>query len=164
MIRDVEHETMPREDLEDLQLKRLPAIVEQGYHLVPFYRRGMEEMGVKPEHIRSPADLKLLPFTTKQDLRDNYSFGMFAVPLDQVVRIHASSGTTGGGERLPLPDRSGPHADPRVAPHYQLIVDREGQLDTLEVQMELDQATFSDKVKQLQALPRPAVKPWREKS
>ena len=95
MIRDIEHETMPREALEALQLKRLQAVVERVYHLVPFYRRRMDELGVKPEHIRSLADLRLLPFTTKQDLRDNYPFGMFAVPMDQIVRIHASSGTTG---------------------------------------------------------------------
>jgi phenylacetate-CoA ligase len=95
MIRDVEHETMPREDLEALQLKRLQAVVERVYHLVPFYRRRMDEMGVKPQHIRTLADLQLLPYTTKQDIRDNYPFGMFAVPMDQIVRIHASSGTTG---------------------------------------------------------------------
>ncbi len=95
MIRDVEHETMPREDLEALQLKRLQAVVERVYHLVPFYRRRMDELGVKPEHVRTLGDLRHLPFTTKQDLRDNYPFGMFAVPMDQVVRIHASSGTTG---------------------------------------------------------------------
>ncbi len=95
MIRDVEHETMPRETLEALQLKRLQAVVERVYHLVPFYRRRMDELGVKPEHIRTLKDLQLLPFTTKQDLRDNYPFGMFAVPMEQIVRIHASSGTTG---------------------------------------------------------------------
>lgn len=95
MIRDVEHETMPREDLETLQLKRLQAVVERVYHLVPFYRRRMDELGVKPEHIRTLEDIRLLPFTAKQDLRDNYPFGMFAAPMDQVVRIHASSGTTG---------------------------------------------------------------------
>jgi phenylacetate-CoA ligase len=95
MIRDVKHETMPREDLEALQLIRLKAVVERVYHLVPFYRRRMDEMGVKPEHIRSLKDLRLLPYTTKQDLRDNYPFGMFAAPMDQIVRIHASSGTTG---------------------------------------------------------------------
>ena len=95
MIRDIEHETMPREDLEALQLRRLQAVVERVYHLVPFYRRRMDELGVKPEHIRTLEDLRLLPFTTKQDLRDNYPFGMFAAPMDQIVRIHASSGTTG---------------------------------------------------------------------
>ncbi|MEJ2671806.1 MAG: phenylacetate--CoA ligase [Deltaproteobacteria bacterium] len=95
MIRDVEHETMPREDLEILQLKRLQAVVERVYHLVPFYRRRMDELGVKPKHIRTVEDIRLLPFTAKQDLRDNYPFGMFAAPMDQIVRIHASSGTTG---------------------------------------------------------------------
>jgi len=95
MIRDVEHETMPREDLKTLQLTRLKAVVERVYHLVPFYRRRMDELGVKPEHIRTVEDINLLPYTTKQDLRDNYPFGMFAAPMDQVVRIHASSGTTG---------------------------------------------------------------------
>lgn len=95
MIRDVQHETMPREALEALQLKRLQAVVERVYHLVDFYRRRMDQMGVTPQHIRTLADLKELPFTTKQDLRDNYPFGMFAVPMVQVVRIHASSGTTG---------------------------------------------------------------------
>ena len=95
MIRDIEHETMPREDLEALQLKRLQAVVERVYHLVPFYRRRMDEMGVKPEDIRTLEDIRLLPLTVKQDLRDNYPFGMFAAPMDQIVRIHASSGTTG---------------------------------------------------------------------
>ncbi len=95
MIRDIENETMPRVDLEALQLRRLQALVERVYHLVPFYRRRMDELGVKPEHIRTLGDLKLLPLTTKQDIRDNYPFGLFAAPMDQVVRIHVSSGTTG---------------------------------------------------------------------
>ncbi len=95
MIRDVANETRPREDLEALQLKRLQAVVERVYHLVPFYRRRLDEAGLKPEQIRTLEDLRLLPFTTKQDLRDNYPFGMFAAPMDQIVRIHASSGTTG---------------------------------------------------------------------
>jgi len=95
MIRDIEHETMPREDLQALQLKRLQAVVERVYHLVPFYRRRLDEAGVKPEDIRTLDDLKRLPFTTKQDIRDNYPFGLFAAPMDQIVRLHASSGTTG---------------------------------------------------------------------
>jgi phenylacetate-CoA ligase len=95
MIRDIFTETMPREDLQALQLVRLQAVVQRVYHMVPFYRRKMDEVGVTPGRIRSLADLSLLPFTTKQDLRDNYPFGMFAAPLDQIVRIHASSGTTG---------------------------------------------------------------------
>jgi len=95
MVYDIDHETLPREALEALQVRRLQGVVERVYHLVPFYRRRMDDIGVKPEDIRTLADLELLPFTTKQDLRDNYPFGMFAVPMDQVVRIHASSGTTG---------------------------------------------------------------------
>ncbi len=95
MIRDIENETMPREDLRALQLQRLQAIVERVYHLVPFYRRRLDEAGVKPEDIRTLDDLKRLPFTTKQDIRDNYPFGLFAAPMDQIVRLHASSGTTG---------------------------------------------------------------------
>ncbi|MDI6852360.1 MAG: phenylacetate--CoA ligase [Deltaproteobacteria bacterium] len=95
MIFDSEHETLPREALEGLQLRRLQAVVERVYHLVPFYRRRLDEVGVKPEHIRTLADLELLPFTTKQDIRDNYPFGMFAAPMEQIVRLHASSGTTG---------------------------------------------------------------------
>jgi phenylacetate-CoA ligase len=95
MIRDHYAETLPREELEVLQLRRLQALVERVYHLVPFYRQRLDEVGFKPEHLRTLADLEHLPFTTKQDIRDNYPFGMFAVPMEQVVRIHASSGTTG---------------------------------------------------------------------
>jgi len=95
MIRDIENETMPREDLRALQLQRLQTVVERVYHLVPFYRRRLDEAGVKPEDIRTLDDLQRLPFTTKQDIRDNYPFGMFATPMAQIVRIHASSGTTG---------------------------------------------------------------------
>ncbi len=92
---DVEKETLPREDLEQLQLKRLKSLVERVYYNVPFYREKFKELGIKPEHIRSLSDLKYLPFTEKQDLRNNYPFGLFAVPKGNVVRIHASSGTTG---------------------------------------------------------------------
>lgn len=95
MIWDEEFETLPREALEALQLKRLQNVVERAYATVPFYRRKFEEAGIKPSHIKSLNDLKFLPFTTKADLRDNYPFGLFAVPMEQVVRIHASSGTTG---------------------------------------------------------------------
>lgn len=95
MIYDVEKETLPREDLEELQLKRLQRMVEQAYSNVPFYRSRFDELGLRPEHIRSLSDIKYLPLTEKQDLRNNYPFGMFAVPKENVVRIHASSGTTG---------------------------------------------------------------------
>ena len=95
MILDVGFETMPREDLERIQLRRLQATIERAYFNVPFYRKQFDAQSVKPTDIQSLEDLRRLPFTTKQDLRDNYPFGMFAVPMDNVVRIHASSGTTG---------------------------------------------------------------------
>ncbi|MFO7707828.1 MAG: phenylacetate--CoA ligase, partial [Desulfobacterales bacterium] len=95
MIFSEEFETMPREALEALQLRRLQATSARVYNTVPFYRRRFEEAGVSPADIHSLADLRKLPFTTKADLRDNYPFGMFTVPMDNVTRIHASSGTTG---------------------------------------------------------------------
>ncbi len=95
MIRDQYFETLPREELEALQLRRLQALVDRVYHLVPFYRQRLDQVGFKPGDLGTLADLEHLPFTTKQDIRDNYPFGMFAVPMEQVVRIHASSGTTG---------------------------------------------------------------------
>jgi phenylacetate-CoA ligase len=95
MIFNEEFETLPREALEAIQLRRLQTLVERVYNLVPFYRKKYEASGIKPGDIKSLKDLQRLPFTTKQDLRDNYPFGMFAVPMEQVVRIHASSGTTG---------------------------------------------------------------------
>ncbi len=95
MIYNEEFETLPREALEAIQLRRLRATVARVYHAVPFYRRRFDEAGVKPDDIRSLSDLARLPFTTKADLRDNYPYGLFAVPLDNVTRIHASSGTTG---------------------------------------------------------------------
>ncbi|MDS4028655.1 MAG: phenylacetate--CoA ligase [Candidatus Contendobacter sp.] len=95
MILDIDQETLPREELQTLQLNRLRATVERCYQTVKYYRDAMDELGVKPRHIQSVADVRLLPFTKKENLRENYPFGMFAVPTDQVVRIHASSGTTG---------------------------------------------------------------------
>jgi phenylacetate-CoA ligase len=88
-------ETLPREDLELLQLERLKAIVRRVYRKVPFYRTRFQELGLKPTDIRSLSDLQKLPFTVKDDLRRNYPYGLFAVPLEKLVRIHASSGTTG---------------------------------------------------------------------
>ncbi len=95
MIYDVEFETMPREALEAIQLRRLKTTLDRAYATVPFYRDSFKAAGITPSDIKSLKDLGNLPFTTKQDLRDNYPFGMFAVPMDTVVRIHASSGTTG---------------------------------------------------------------------
>jgi phenylacetate-CoA ligase len=86
---------MPREELEAVQLRRLKAQVERVYATVPYYRAKMREAGVAPGDIKALADIRRLPFTTKDDLRRNYPFGLFTVPLERVVRIHASSGTTG---------------------------------------------------------------------
>jgi phenylacetate-CoA ligase len=95
MIWNDEYETLPREAMEALQLKRLRALVDRLCSTVPFYKRKLGEMGYKPGDLRTLDDLSRLPFTTKDDLRDNYPFGLFAVPMERVVRIHASSGTTG---------------------------------------------------------------------
>ncbi len=89
------YECMPREKLQELQLERLKRMVNRIYHDVPFYRNKFQEKGLMPEDVSSLDDLKKLPFTTKVDLRDNYPYGLFTVPLEQIVRIHASSGTTG---------------------------------------------------------------------
>ncbi|WP_155314166.1 phenylacetate--CoA ligase [Desulfosarcina ovata] len=86
---------MPREALESIQLRRLQTTLQRVYASVPFYRETFKAAGITPADIKTLKDLKYVPFTTKQDLRDNYPFNMFAVPMDNVVRIHASSGTTG---------------------------------------------------------------------
>lgn len=95
MIYSEEYETMPREALEAIQLRRLQKTVARVYNAVPFYKKRFDEVGVKVDDVRSLDDLRRLPFTYKDNLRDNYPFGMFTVPMDDVVRIHASSGTTG---------------------------------------------------------------------
>ena len=95
MIWNEEYETLPREALEALQLKRLQNQVERVYASVPYYRQKMNDAGVIPGDIKTLADIQKLPFTTKEDLRKNYPFGLFAVAMERVVRIHASSGTTG---------------------------------------------------------------------
>ncbi|MCL6639645.1 MAG: phenylacetate--CoA ligase [Firmicutes bacterium] len=95
MYWDKEIETMPREKLQELQLERLRATVDRVYHAVPFYRKALQKKGFQAGDIKSLNDLRYLPFTVKQDLRDNYPFGLFSVPLSEVVRLHASSGTTG---------------------------------------------------------------------
>ncbi len=88
-------ETLSRAEIEEIQLARLKTTVQLNWDKVPAYRKKMEEAGVKPEDIQTLKDLAKLPFVTKQDLRDNYPFGMFAVPREELVRVHASSGTTG---------------------------------------------------------------------
>lgn len=90
-----EIETMPREALASLQLEKLQGLVKKLYQNVSFYQKKFDQMGIKPEDIKSLDDLAKLPFTTKQDLRDEYPFGLFAVDRKDIIRLHASSGTTG---------------------------------------------------------------------
>ncbi len=95
MIWDKQHECMNKSDLQNLQTMRLRDMVERCYNNVPFYKEKLDEAGIKPSDITDISCLQKLPFTLKTDLRDNYPFGLFAVPQKDVVRIHASSGTTG---------------------------------------------------------------------
>ncbi len=88
-------ECMPRDELRVLQSRRLEKLVDRMYNNVPLYRKKMEDIGLEPGDIRTVDDITKLPFTLKTDLRDSYPFGMFAVPLSEINRIHASSGTTG---------------------------------------------------------------------
>jgi phenylacetate-CoA ligase len=90
-----EIECMSRKELDELKLRRLKETVFRVYSFVPSYKAKMDEMGITPGDIQTLEDISKLPFTTKQDLRDNYPFGLFAVPMTDVVRIHSSSGTTG---------------------------------------------------------------------
>lgn len=94
-LHDARIETMDREELRELQLARLQATVANVYENVPYYRKKLEETGVHPSDIKTLEDVRLLPFTDKTALRDTYPFGLFARPLDEVVRLHSSSGTTG---------------------------------------------------------------------
>ena len=95
MIWNPEMETMPWERLRALQLERLQQTARRVYERVPFYRAALDKQGLKPADIRSLEDIRKLPFTRKADFRDTYPTGLFAVPMNQVIRIHASSGTTG---------------------------------------------------------------------
>ena len=88
-------ECMDRNKLREVQSERLRDTIERVYFNVPFYRRKMQELGLGPESIQTIDDITKLPFTTKDDLRDNYPFGLFALPMSEIVRLHASSGTTG---------------------------------------------------------------------
>ena len=88
-------ETMPRKQLEELQLTRLKWVVKYCYDNVPFYHKRLEEAGVTDDKIKCLSDVQYIPYTTKDDIRDNYPFGLFGQPRKNIVRIHASSGTTG---------------------------------------------------------------------
>ena len=95
MIWNEQYESMSRSDLEALQLERLQRQVRRAYEGVPLYRQALRMRGIQPEDVHALEELRVLPFTRKSDFRDNYPFGLFAVPRKQIVRIHASSGTTG---------------------------------------------------------------------
>lgn len=95
MIWNETKECMSRDEIMTMQGARLAKLVNRVYHNVEFYRKKMQQMGIEPGDIHRVEDVKKLPFTTKDDLRDNYPFGLFAVPQSEIVRIHASSGTTG---------------------------------------------------------------------
>lgn len=95
MIWNERYECMERPELQRLQGQRLQELVERLYYNIPFYRHRLQEIGLEPGDVKDIGDLGLLPFTTKQDLRDNYPFGLFASPMSEIVRVHASSGTTG---------------------------------------------------------------------
>ena len=95
MIHNPQMECMGREEMRALQSERLRKTVKTCYEKVPFYKRKMDELGIKPEDIKTVDDVTKLPFTTKYDLRDEYPYGLQAVPMSEVRRIHASSGTTG---------------------------------------------------------------------
>lgn len=95
MIWNEPQECMSRDNMHSLQSRRLQDMVSRVYHNVAFYRKKMQELGLEPGDIKLIDDLPKLPFTTKTDLRDNYPFGLFAVPKSEIVRVHASSGTTG---------------------------------------------------------------------
>ena len=88
-------EKMPRAELKELQLEKLRSIVKHAYDNVPFYRNGLDQVGVKPSDIRTLEDIQKIPFTVKNDLRDNYPFGLMATDLSDCIELHASSGTTG---------------------------------------------------------------------
>jgi phenylacetate-CoA ligase len=95
MIWNEKIESATREEMRSIQSKRLKDTVQRIYHAVPSYRKKMQEIGLTPHDIKSIDDLNRLPFTTKADLRENYPFGLFTVPMSEIVRLHASSGTTG---------------------------------------------------------------------
>ncbi len=95
MIWNEKIETMSREDMRALQLEKLKETVTRVYNRVPFYKKRFDEIGLKPEDIKTLEDIRRIPFTNKSDLRDNYPYGLFGVPMSEIVRIHASSGTTG---------------------------------------------------------------------
>ena len=110
-------ETLARADLRRLQLERLQKILSYVWSKVPYYRERFTAAGVRPDDLRYLEDISRFPFTVKDDLRRNYPFGLFAVPLEQVPRIHASSGTTGKPTVVADPDGA-------LSEHYRAIARR----------------------------------------
>ena len=94
-IRDPKIECMSRDEMAALQSRRLVEVVNRVYNNVEFYRKKMQDMGIEPGDIKSIEDIGKLPFTTKEDLRENYPFGLLAIPKKDVVRVQRTSGTTG---------------------------------------------------------------------
>ena len=88
-------ETLDRQSMKEIQLARLKQVIRRVYERVPFYRKKMEELGITPDDIQTLSDIQKMPFTVKNDLRDHYPYGLFAEPMENIVRLHASSGTTG---------------------------------------------------------------------
>ncbi|QTL98523.1 AMP-binding protein [Iocasia frigidifontis] len=95
MIWNKDIECIGRNEMAELQLKNLKKAVKRAYNNVPFYRKKFDKVGLKPADIKLLKDIEKIPFTTKDDLRDNYPYGLFAVPIKEIIRLHASSGTTG---------------------------------------------------------------------
>ncbi len=95
MIWNQKYECMDRKELETIQLERLRSLVEKLYNRLPFYKRKLDKAGIKPHQIKSLKDLKILPFTTKDELRQGYPYGLFTAPLERIIEFHISSGTTG---------------------------------------------------------------------
>ena len=108
-------ETMSREELNKLQLERLKQTIELAGHS-PFYSKGLKDNGITADSIQSLDDLQKIPFTTKDDLRNNYPFGMAAIPIKDCVRVHSSSGTTAFSRSLPAATRAATAARPLPRP------------------------------------------------
>ena len=116
-----EIETMPREELRELQLERMRESLRNAYENVPLYRERFDAAGVTPDDLTSLEDIAKFPFVVKQDMRDNYPFGMFARENADVARIHASSGTTGQATVVGIPpttSRTGATASPAASPWW----------------------------------------------
>ena len=119
MIWNEKIETMDREAVRAIQLERLRETMKRAYR-VPFYKERMDKIGMKPEDFKTFEDLQKMPFTVKTDLRDHYPYGLFAEPMENIVRTHASSGTTGqpitaGSEAKAPPQRTTPSTGPPLA-------------------------------------------------